>query len=70
MTRERWLAVLRRDSFDRFPLTARHAEMTARPGTGAQDWTEARERLRRPGAERGGRYVESTLPRTRLRRRL
>jgi uroporphyrinogen decarboxylase len=64
--RERWLAVLRRDSFDRFPLDYRATpEMTARllEHMGAQDWTEARERLHiDPVLSVAGRYVGPTLP--------
>lgn len=63
--RERWLAVLNRESFDRFPLDYRATpEMTAKllEYMGAQDWTEARERLHiDPVMGVGGRYVGPTL---------
>lgn len=64
--RERWLAVLRREPFDRFPLDYRATpEMTARllKYLGVANWAQAREHLHiDPVLSVAGRYVGPTLP--------
>ncbi len=64
--RERWLAVLRREPFDRFPLDYRAtAEMTAKlvEHMGAADMAEVRERLHiDPVMAVGGRYIGPPIP--------